>query len=137
MNRKINIIFSWTAVLLWLVLIFYLSSQPAVESDGLSRKVTEIIIEKVGTVMPLDNETSTTVDLVAKFNHMVRKSAHFSIYFVLGLLVMNALSISGVIGFKGLLFSLLFCIFYAISDVTRGTVLPVLVQGDCPFGFRY
>lgn len=62
MNRKINIIFSWTAVVLWLVLIFYLSSQPAVESDGLSRKVTEIIIEKVGIIVPLDNETSTTVN---------------------------------------------------------------------------
>jgi VanZ family protein len=59
MNNKIIIILSWTAVFFWLVLIFYLSSQPAVESDGLSKKVTEII-EKVGALVPLDSETSTT-----------------------------------------------------------------------------
>lgn len=59
-KNKMIIILSWTAVLLWLVLIFYLSSQPAVESDGLSKKVTKIIIEKVGRLVPLDSETSTT-----------------------------------------------------------------------------
>jgi VanZ family protein len=125
MNKnKITIILSWTAVLLWLVLIFYLSSQPAVESDGLSKKVTKVIIEKVGAVVPLDNETSTTVDLVARFNHVVRKFAHFSIYFVLGVLVTNALTVSGVIGFKGLLFSFIFCIIYAISDEVHQVFVP-------------
>jgi VanZ family protein len=42
-KNKIIIIFSWTAVLSWLVLIFYLSAQPAVVSDGLSKKVTKVI----------------------------------------------------------------------------------------------
>ncbi len=124
MNNKIIIVLSWTAVLLWLVLIFYLSSQPAVQSDGLSKKVTEIIIEKVGSVVPLDNETSTTADLVARFNHVVRKFAHFSIYFVLGILMINALRVSGVIGFKGFLFSLVFCILYAISDEVHQVFVP-------------
>lgn len=94
------IILSWTAVLLWLVLIFYLSSQPAVESDGLSKKVTKIIIEKVGRLVPLDSETSTTADLVARFNHVVRKFAHFGVYFILGILLMNAFRTSGVRGFR-------------------------------------
>jgi len=123
-KNKITIIFSWTAVLLWLVLIFYLSSQPAVQSDGLSRKVTEIIIEKVGTVMPLDNETSTTVDLVARFNHVVRKCGHFGLYFVLSVLMMNALRVSGIIGFKGYILSLVFCILYAISDEVHQLFVP-------------
>jgi VanZ family protein len=44
MNKnKTTIILSWTAVLLWLVLIFYLSSQLAEESNGLSKKVTEVL----------------------------------------------------------------------------------------------
>jgi VanZ family protein len=64
----------------------------------------------------LDSETSTTADLVAKFNHVVRKFGHFGIYFTLGILVLNALTVSGVRGFKGFIFSLVFCILYAISD---------------------
>lgn len=124
MNNKIIIVLSWTAVLLWLVLMFYLSSQPAVQSDELSKKVTEIIIEKVGALVPLDFETSTTADLVARFNHVVRKFAHFGIYFVLGLFVMNAFRRSGISGFKGFLFSLVFCILYAISDEIHQVFVP-------------
>ncbi|MDK2919766.1 MAG: hypothetical protein PWQ37_2499 [Candidatus Petromonas sp.] len=125
MNKnKITIIPSWTAVLLWLVLIFYLSSQPAVESNGLSKKVTKVIIEKVGAVVPLDNETSTTADLVARFNHMVRKCGHFGLYFVLSILVTNALRVSRIIGFKGYILSLMFCILYAISDEVHQLFVP-------------
>jgi VanZ family protein len=124
MYKGKSFIFSWTAVLLWLVLIFYLSSQPAVESDGLSKKVTKVIIENVGKVVPLDGQTSTTVDLVEQFNHLVRKYAHFTLYFVLGMFMMNGFRQSGVVGLKGFLFSLLFCILYAISDEVHQIFVP-------------
>ncbi len=47
-KNKIIIILSWMGVLLWLVLIFCLSAQPAAESNGLSKKVTQFIIENIG-----------------------------------------------------------------------------------------
>ncbi|MDK2800379.1 MAG: hypothetical protein PWQ70_1998 [Clostridiales bacterium] len=50
-------------------------------SDGLSKKVTQVIIENVGRLVPLDIESSTTTDLILKINHIVRKFAHFGIYF--------------------------------------------------------
>lgn len=116
MNKsKIIIILSWTAVLLWLVLIFYLSSQPAIESDGLSKKVTEVIIDKVDWAANLDVGKPKMV-LVAQFNHLVRKYAHAGVYFVLGVLVMNAARSSGMMGVKAFVFSFMFCILYAISD---------------------
>ncbi|QEK13382.1 phosphotransbutyrylase [Crassaminicella thermophila] len=124
MNKNKIIIFSWTAVFLWLVLIFYLSSQPAVQSDGLSKKVTKVIIENVGKVVPLAGETSTTTDLVEHFNHLVRKYAHFTLYFVLGILVMNGFRQSGVIGWRGFLFSLVFCMLYAASDEVHQVFVP-------------
>lgn len=69
-------------------------------SCGLSKKITEVIIEKVSFLVPLDSETSTTADLVARFNHVVRKFAHFGVYFILGILLMNAFRTSGVRGFR-------------------------------------
>jgi len=123
-KNKIIIILSWTAVLIWLVLIFYLSAQPAVESNELSKKVTQVIIENVGRLVLLDIESSTTTDLVLKFNHIVRKCAHLGIYFVLGLLVTNAFRRSGVRGFRGIIFSILFCILYAISDEVHQVFVP-------------
>lgn len=38
--------------------------------------------------------------------------------------MINALRVSGVIGFKGFLFSLVFCILYAISDEVHQVFVP-------------
>jgi VanZ family protein len=124
MNKnKITIILSWTAVLLCLVLIFYLSFQPALQSDGLSKKVTKVIVDTVDRVVELDDEKSE-IDLVEKFNHIVRKYAHFTCYLVLGLLVMNAFRKSGVKRLRVFIFSLMFCILYAVSDEVHQLFVP-------------
>ncbi|MBZ4646719.1 MAG: phosphotransbutyrylase [Clostridia bacterium] len=54
--------------MLWLVLIFYLSSQPAVESNGLSKNVTKVIVETVDKIVDID-KGNNEIDLVEKFNH--------------------------------------------------------------------
>ena len=83
---------SWTAVILWMALIFYSSHQPAADSNELSTGIIEVIIqtiEKVAPNMELD---------IRSLNHIVRKNAHFFAYLVLGVLVINALRVSGVKG---------------------------------------
>ncbi|MCT4607005.1 MAG: VanZ family protein [Marinisporobacter sp.] len=135
-DRSLKVVLSWTAVFLWLVLIFCLSAQPANQSDGLSKKVTKVIIENAGKIVPIADETSTTTNLVARFNHMVRKYAHFTVYLILGILVMNGFRVSGSIGFRGSVLSLVFCIAYAISDEVHqlfvagrgGQVMDVLID---------
>lgn len=105
--------FIFAAVIIWLVLIFALSHQPATESSKLSREITEIIgfvVEKTGF------ETSNTEQLT---NHQVRKSAHFFIFLVLGSLLMIAFNSFGVTGWKGMLASFVLCILFAISDETH------------------
>jgi VanZ family protein len=54
----------------------------------------------------------------------VRKYAHFTEYLILDILVLNALTVSGVRGFKGFIFSLVFCILYAISDEVHQLFVP-------------
>ncbi|MDI3535494.1 MAG: hypothetical protein PWQ82_1859 [Thermosediminibacterales bacterium] len=86
--------------------------------------MTEVIIENVGWLVPLDIESTTAADLVSKFNHIVRKFAHFGVYFVLGILMMNTLRISGMRGRKAFIFSIVFCILYAVSDEVHQLFLP-------------
>lgn len=116
-NRTIKIL-SWTAVILWLVLIFYLSNQPVHQSNGLSKKVTEIVVETVEKVVP-NAELNMN-----RMNHLLRKNAHFFAYLVLGVLVMNALNRSGVRGAKKILLALIFCVLYAISDEFHQLFVP-------------
>ncbi|MFX3628632.1 MAG: VanZ family protein [Ectobacillus sp.] len=110
--------FSWIYVLLWMVLIFYLSSQPATMSNKLSTGITEMIVEKVEQIAP-DMEFD-----IRAFNHIVRKNAHFFIYLVLGVLVANALKRSGVQGYRRIGLALLICVLYAISDETHQLFVP-------------
>jgi len=71
-NRKQpNILLSCIAVILWMVLIFVLSAQPAEQSNGISRKATETIMKIVNKIIP-------GVDFkILNPNHFIRKNAHF------------------------------------------------------------
>ncbi len=118
-NRKqIEIIISWIAVLLWMALIFNLSSQVREESNNLSKGVTEIVIKTVAKVAP-----EADFDLNS-LNHIVRKNAHFFAYLILGILVLNAMRRSGVVGARGIILTLLICIIYAISDEIHQAFVP-------------
>ncbi|WP_163538620.1 VanZ family protein [Gracilibacillus sp. YIM 98692] len=103
-------IISWMLVVVWMVFIFYLSHQPAVDSNQLSTNVTEEIIEKVEKVRQ-DNNWN-----IPEMNHIVRKYAHFLVYFVLGILVMHAYNSSGFSKRKATVAAFITCLGYAISD---------------------
>lgn len=115
MKRKV---ISWLLVILWMALIFYLSHQPATESNSLSTGITErivFIIERVTSDIDFD---------VSNFNHIIRKNAHFFAYLILGILVYNALKNNGIKGSKRFLIALAICILYAISDEVHQLFIP-------------
>jgi len=118
MKKKLAVIISWSLVALWMILIFYLSSQVASESDKLSLGFTQVIVNIINGIFPgldLGNIIS---------NHLIRKSAHFFAYLILGLLVVNALDRSGFKGAKKAIFALAICVLYAISDEVHQLFVP-------------
>ncbi|GAA0317264.1 VanZ family protein [Bacillus carboniphilus] len=117
-SRKLHIYGSWIIVVAWMVLIFNLSAQPAHQSNKLSKGVTGTVVETIHKVNP---STEITVD---SLNHMVRKNAHFIVYLVLGILVVMALSVSGVLGWKTIIYGLGLCVLYAISDELHQIFVP-------------
>lgn len=136
-NRNIIIIISWAAVLLWMLLIFYLSSQVAERSNNLSKGVTEVIIETVEKIVPEKDFNMYSI------NHFVRKNAHFFAYLTLGILVLNAIRRSRVNGGRKsgvatLAMAFGICVLYAISDEVHqlfvpgrgGKVKDILIDGS-------
>jgi VanZ family protein len=116
---KQQIIFYISVMLVigWMALIFYLSSQPASQSNEFSNQVTEVIVETIEKVAP---EIASNWDL-KELNHFIRKNAHFFSYFVLGVLVMNALYQKG---YRKFVLSLTICVLYSISDEIHQTFVP-------------
>ncbi len=117
-NKNLTRSLSWGAVLLWMSLIFYLSHQPATQSDQLSIGITELILQRIDKILP-------HMDLdIEGFNHIVRKNAHFFAYSILGVLVIHAHKRSSVGGHKQIMLSAIICILYAISDEVHQAFVP-------------
>ncbi|MFF2446501.1 VanZ family protein [Neobacillus sp. NPDC058068] len=116
--RKIKFCLPWIIVLLWMLLIFKLSAQPATHSDQLSRGVTAVVVETVKQITPV---TDVTVD---RLDHIVRKNAHFFIYLILAIWVVNALLRSRIAGLKGFFLAMAICVLYAISDEFHQVFVP-------------
>jgi VanZ family protein len=111
-------ILSWTAVVLWMLFIFCLSYQPANESNQMSTGITEVIIQTTSKIVPKAELSFHTL------NHFVRKSAHFFIYFVLGILTINALRRIGWSDYRCTILALTICVLYAASDELHQLFIP-------------
>ncbi|ADQ05480.1 VanZ family protein [Caldicellulosiruptor owensensis OL] len=116
MIRKTTVFLSWVTMILWLLVIFSLSSQPGTKSNDLSKSVTKQIVKVTQKVIVLNSYINSRKNVIIKLNNLIRKYAHVILYLVLGILVINAFILSGIRGYKAFIFSLIFCFFYATSD---------------------
>ena len=102
-------------------MIFILSNQPADESTRLS----DGLIEKtIGNIYKLTHKNCTEeklTEIKRKNAHIVRKTAHFTIYLILGLLVTTLLKEYNLNNRKIIIYSILICMIYAISDEIHQT----------------
>lgn len=101
--RKIHLLLP----LLWMVVIFMLSHQPASVSSGQSG----VFVEQLHYIAPSIDQQLLTF--------LVRKGAHIFAYFVLGILMVNALRQVNLSKFKfnrPAVLSIIVCALYAVSD---------------------
>ncbi|SER68870.1 VanZ like family protein [Gracilibacillus ureilyticus] len=103
----------WFAVIFCLGVIFYLSHQPASVSNQLSTGVTQAILSVLDNLLPEGIEIHHR-----NLNSRIRKIAHFLIYFVCSMLLINALrrSKSGLEFRQHALITILFCVLFAVID---------------------
>ncbi|WP_246596302.1 MULTISPECIES: VanZ family protein [Bacillaceae] len=114
---RINKYIAWGAVVIWMGLIFAFSHQPGGQSAELSSGVTELVLSTVESILPIEFDRDSV-------HYVIRKGAHFSVYFVLGILVLHALRRSGFSGLRSVLFSLGICVIYAITDEVHQLFIP-------------
>lgn len=89
-----------TFLIIWMIIIFMFSSQTGSESQY----VSDALINKTVCI-----NNSCNFDLVS---FLIRKLAHFTLYFILGILVFINTKRSK----EDIINSILFCIIYAFTD---------------------
>lgn len=112
MKKIISIIL----LLLWMSLIFYFSHQPSYDSDKTSNNVIDKLINIVEKISNYEfNEEELNI-INKSLGFPVRKSAHFTIYLILGILFYNLIRLYMNNNSKILIISILMCVIYACSD---------------------
>lgn len=106
---------AWSWPVLWMVLIFISSHQPAGVSGGISSAFARELFAWAAAVIPLEFEALHT---------LLRKSAHFFAYAVLALLLAYALKTSGLDMRRAMLFAFFGSVLYAVSDEIHQLYIP-------------
>ena len=124
MNAKINVLRAVLIILLLIMFgsIFRFSNQDGEKSGSLSREITENVTKNVKTIQRMEkSKKEKTLD---KIEHFIRKLAHFSLYTVVGILMMSLMSTYNLIQIKRLGISLGVGVIYAMSDEFHQMFIP-------------
>ena len=111
---KIKKIILTSLLIIWMIVIFMFSNQNATKSESTSDKVASTVIDTVEVVTKEEITEDKKEILIEDTKFVVRKTAHFTLYFILGLLAYLTLKSYSIK--KIVIFSILFCFLYACSD---------------------
>ena len=100
-------------VILCMITIFMFSSDKDYESSRKSNSIITGIADVFSKKKLSDVEKDKYIN---KYVFVVRKTAHFTIYLILGILVISLLSEYRILNFKTVLYTLLIVFLYACSD---------------------
>ena len=104
-RKKLQKFLAWLALLVWMGVIFYFSHQ----SGDTRMQLSDGILDSFKSLFQnfLDYHT---------LSYIVRKIAHFTEYFILGLLIYHLVKQYRVISKTEIIWMILFCVIYAMSD---------------------
>lgn len=102
-------------LVLWMALIFSFSNQKDIDSSKISDGFIDRTVVKIYKVFNENITKEKESEIIEKYTYPIRKLAHYTLYFVLGILsflVVKDYSINK----KLIIYSLLICFLYACSD---------------------
>lgn len=102
-------------LVLWMALIFSFSNQKDVDSSKISDGFIDRTVVKIYKIFNENITIEKENEIIEKYTYPIRKLAHYTLYFILGILsflVVKDYSINK----KLIIYSLLICFLYACSD---------------------
>lgn len=121
--KALKIVLSWILVAFVMIAIFLFSNQTADVSSSVSGGIISAITDFLANLFGVP--CSTLPSKAIPYHGTIRKIAHFLIYMLLGFLLTNALSVSGVKSSRRIFaISLLVAVLYAASDEFHQIFVP-------------
>lgn len=111
-DRKLQVkIIKIILILVWMATVFIFSNQGGTKSSSTSRKVTETVVQAISSKTVEENEP-----LIEKLDKVTRKFAHYTIYTIGGILIMNYAYTTDKTKKEKILYSIAFGAGYAVTD---------------------
>lgn len=111
---KIKSIVLSVLLVLWMIVIFMLSNQPANISEGTSDGATSHIIDTYANLTNKKITKNEKKNIIEDTRFLVRKTAHFTAYFILNLIAYFTLKSYGIK--RSLIYSILLSFLFACTD---------------------
>lgn len=102
--------------------IFNFSNQEGVKSASLSRRVTVFVTKNIKSIQRL--EASEKEKVLAKIEHIIRKMAHYTLYNIVGFLMMSLMSTYNLENIKRIGISFIVGVIYASTDEIHQSFIP-------------
>ena len=116
MNKeKIKKTISILLLIIWMSIIFYFSHQDATDSSSLSNGF-------ISNIYSFITGKEATLEVLEKYSYIVRKLAHFGVYFILGLISFNVMY-QFKVKYK-YIFAFLIGFLYSVSDEIHQIFIP-------------
>jgi len=109
---------AWIPVLIWMGVIYMFSAQPASASSQMSGSLMKWLVGIID-VTPIPEMLGEEL-----LHTLIRKMAHFTVYFVLGVLVYRATHEGAKMEWKHIWIPFFICMAYAASDELHQLYVP-------------
>ena len=117
-NKKLIIRF--ILILIWMIIIFCFSNQNADISSNTSESTTAIIVKAVTKNILAEKQQN----IIETIDPIIRKLAHYLIYLVGGIIIMNFMNSLKIVDEEKMLYSIIIGIIYATTDEIHQNFVP-------------
>ena len=117
-NKKLIVRF--ILIIIWMIVVFCFSNQNAEISKNTSEGTTTIIIKAITKNIEINEQQN----LIERIDPIIRKLAHYSIYLVGGMIIMNFMNFFTKTDEQKILYSIIIGIIYATTDEIHQYFIP-------------
>lgn len=109
-------------IIIWMITVFIFSGQVGKKSKKASTGIIEIIVNKIYDTSNMSEKEKE--DKIEDLQRPIRKLAHITIYTLGGAITLTFIDKFNITNKKKVIFSLMFCLIYAILDEIHQYYVP-------------
>ena len=116
LHKNLKEIISFLSILIWMIIIFFMSSMSSLDSNYKSKKIIAKVVDSTQTINVEKKNSNQQNQLVNDLNKPLRNLAHAFFYLILGILIINYQFLNDKCQSSKVFIAVFLCFLYACTD---------------------